>query len=216
MPEPEATEKLIELLEEDSTAIGKAERTRLKIMASAAEVFNEKGFSSASIQDIADNAGIAKGTIYYYVDKKEDLLVMLLSFGKNQFFSKIEKAFEKTTTASQKIEAIVRNHLKMIRVIGPVMPFVVQNIVLDSSAVKDLMGDVRKRYLAVISEAIEEGIASGEFRKVDAKKTAVAILGMIIGQIMQHKAFNGKINSKEIADTTLDMVLRGLRLRHED
>ncbi len=215
MPDLENNESLMDLLEDEIGPFSKSERTRLKIMASAAKVFSKKGFSEASIKDIADNAGIAKGTIYYYVEKKEDLLIMLVQFGQAHLFSKVEQDMEKVTTASEKIEAMIRNYLKVMKVVGPIMPFFVQNLMAYDSKLREAIAGLRERLLDTITAIIEEGIASGEFRPVDPKKSAVAIIGMVIGQLMQHKVFMGKINTREILEATVDIAIKGLRRSHE-
>jgi len=206
-------DKLVDLFAEDLHQMSKGERTRLKIMASAAKVFNEKGFSETSIQEIAKNAGVAKGTVYYYVDKKEDLVLMLAQFSRARLFSKIERAFARATTASEKLEAVIRSHLKVIKIVGPIMPFFVLNIVKEDSRLRRVIANFRGHYLSILESIIEEGINSGEFRKVDPKKTAVAILGLVIGQLIQYRVFTatGKFNTKAIAETTLGIALHGLR-----
>ena len=45
-----------------------------EIYDAAARVFSEKGYDGASIQDVADAVGILKGSLYYYIDTKQDLL----------------------------------------------------------------------------------------------------------------------------------------------
>ncbi|MCL6472012.1 MAG: TetR/AcrR family transcriptional regulator [Firmicutes bacterium] len=212
----EDTDSLIDLLEYEVRPMSKSERTRLKIMASAAKVFNEKGFAEASIKDIADDAGIAKGTIYYYIEKKEDLFLMLVNFGQARLFAKVEKGLKKATTASEKIETIIRAHLKMLKILGPVMPAFAQNLLTVNSKTREAIAGFRERYVNYIASAIEEGIASGEFRQVDSKKTAVAIIGMVLGQLLQYRLFTGVFNVKEIGDTTMDMVIKGLRKTHEE
>lgn len=59
----------------------KLTKSRLRweaILQAAIELFNRKGFHSASMQDIADLVGIKKGSLYYYVDTKEELLFQIL------------------------------------------------------------------------------------------------------------------------------------------
>ena len=46
----------------------------MKIVDAAAKIFREKGYKEATLEDIADEVGILKGSLYYYIDKKEDLL----------------------------------------------------------------------------------------------------------------------------------------------
>jgi AcrR family transcriptional regulator len=49
-----------------------------EVLDAAARVFYERGYSDASVQDVADELGILKGSLYHYIDTKEDLLFRLL------------------------------------------------------------------------------------------------------------------------------------------
>ena len=49
-----------------------------EIIHAAAEIFYEKGYEATSLQDIANAVGLLKGSIYYYIDTKEDLLFELV------------------------------------------------------------------------------------------------------------------------------------------
>jgi AcrR family transcriptional regulator len=53
-------------------------RRQREIIDAAAEIFYRKGYSETSVQDIADAVGILKGSLYYYIDSKEDLLFQML------------------------------------------------------------------------------------------------------------------------------------------
>lgn len=48
------------------------------MLAAAIQVFYERGYSDATVQDIANALGILKGSVYHYIDTKEDLLLRLL------------------------------------------------------------------------------------------------------------------------------------------
>src|SRR4051812_27611291 len=49
-----------------------------EVLDAAAKVFHTRGYADASVQDIADELGILKGSLYHYIDSKEDLLFRLL------------------------------------------------------------------------------------------------------------------------------------------
>jgi AcrR family transcriptional regulator len=49
-----------------------------EVVDAAARVFARKGYTSATVQDVADELGILKGSLYYYIDRKEELLFLLL------------------------------------------------------------------------------------------------------------------------------------------
>jgi len=59
---------------------GDAPRLRdAEVLATAAEVFARRGYAAATVQDVADELGMLKGSIYYYIKSKEDLLFRLLA-----------------------------------------------------------------------------------------------------------------------------------------
>jgi AcrR family transcriptional regulator len=49
-----------------------------EVVDAAAKLFSARGYADASVQDIADELGILKGSLYHYIDTKEDLLFRLL------------------------------------------------------------------------------------------------------------------------------------------
>ena len=55
-----------------------AKKRDREVLDAAAKVFYERGYSDASVQDVADALGILKGSLYHYIDTKEDLLFRLL------------------------------------------------------------------------------------------------------------------------------------------
>jgi AcrR family transcriptional regulator len=59
----------------DGAGLKKRQR---EIIDAAAEIFYRKGYSETSVQDVADAVGILKGSLYYYIDSKEDLLFQML------------------------------------------------------------------------------------------------------------------------------------------
>ena len=55
-----------------------AKRRDREVIDAAAQVFYERGYADASVQDVADALGILKGSLYHYIDTKEDLLFRML------------------------------------------------------------------------------------------------------------------------------------------
>lgn len=51
----------------------RSERTRWALLDAARELFSERGFAGASLEDIAERAGVTRGPLYHYFDDKEDL-----------------------------------------------------------------------------------------------------------------------------------------------
>ena len=58
----------------------------------AIRVFSAKGYASASIQDVAEEVGVLKGSLYHYIDSKEDLLARIFEDSADQFVAMLEEA----------------------------------------------------------------------------------------------------------------------------
>jgi AcrR family transcriptional regulator len=56
------------------TASGKSSRRAAKVLDAAIKVFHRRGYADATVQEVADDVGILKGSLYHYIDSKEDLL----------------------------------------------------------------------------------------------------------------------------------------------
>src|SRR3954470_14043766 len=62
-----------------------------EVLDAAARVFYERGYSDASVQDVADKLGILKGSLYHYIDTKEDLLFRLLQETHDEIYEILEE-----------------------------------------------------------------------------------------------------------------------------
>ena len=78
--------KATKTTEAASVAVARGRRERTidrrrdrEVLDAAARIFREKGYADTSIQEVADSLGMLKGSLYYYIDKKEDLLFRLLN-----------------------------------------------------------------------------------------------------------------------------------------
>jgi TetR/AcrR family transcriptional regulator, cholesterol catabolism regulator len=62
------------------------------VIEAAIRVIHKKGYASASIQDVADEVGVLKGSLYHYIDSKEDLLARIFEESAGHFEAMLEEA----------------------------------------------------------------------------------------------------------------------------
>src|SRR5690348_11406316 len=79
-----------------------------EILQAARDVFAERGFEKASIDDIAERVGIGKGTVYLHFAGKEDLLLALMRRTCTQLVTTCRAHLESQTTAMDKVRVILR------------------------------------------------------------------------------------------------------------
>jgi TetR/AcrR family transcriptional regulator, cholesterol catabolism regulator len=63
-----------------------------EVLDAAIRVFHKKGYASASIQDVAEEVGVLKGSLYHYIDSKEDLLARIFEDSAGHFMEMLDEA----------------------------------------------------------------------------------------------------------------------------
>lgn len=88
-------------------------RTKRRIFECAMKLFAEKGYDATSVEEITAVSGIAKGTLYYHFEKKEDILTMLLEEGMKLLRNSIEIKMRDCNSSIDKIKAIILVQIKV-------------------------------------------------------------------------------------------------------
>jgi AcrR family transcriptional regulator len=78
----------------------------------AVEVFYEKGYAAASVQDVADLVGVLKGSLYYYIASKEDLLFRIVESVHEQSSAILEEVLAPDIPAMERLHLYISRHIK--------------------------------------------------------------------------------------------------------
>jgi AcrR family transcriptional regulator len=95
---------------------------RQDVLEAAIRVFHKKGYASASIQDVADEVGVLKGSLYHYIDSKEDLLARIFEDSAGHFMEMLDEACGLDERPVERLRSFGRNcslwYLKNIERVG--------------------------------------------------------------------------------------------------
>ncbi|MBQ4340000.1 MAG: TetR/AcrR family transcriptional regulator [Firmicutes bacterium] len=153
----------------------KADKREL-IMAAAMELFRDKGYSNTRIIDIAQKAGIGKGTVYAYFDSKEDLMIKLIREIVDTDFQKLIMTYGVGTTKDKILKYILDTD-EMLEKYGIYATIFRDQIVLDGEvdsdeAVELVEGIIAGQYQKM-RNILAEGIETGEVRTSDLDQATV-------------------------------------------
>ena len=81
-------------------------------MEAAVDVFRLKGYSAASIQEVADRVGVLKGSLYYYISSKEDLLARIVDEVHRQSTEILEEVQALPEPAIDRIRIYIERHVE--------------------------------------------------------------------------------------------------------
>ena len=75
-------------------------------------MFADHGFFQSTVAQIAQEAGVADGTIYLYFKNKEDILIQFFSYKTKQVFSRFRKEVSQANNTVDKLRNLIRRHLE--------------------------------------------------------------------------------------------------------
>ena len=85
-----------------------------QLLETATLLFKEKGYHNTSMQDLADALGMQKGSLYYYIESKEDLLREVLEQATSILGAQIDEVYAADLTAAEKLRIALENHGRAI------------------------------------------------------------------------------------------------------
>jgi len=136
-----------------------------EILAAACRAIVERGFSDTRVSDIAEIAGTSTGTIHYYFDSKQEVLLAALRWASDRLFARLEGA--EGPDAAARLGALLDLAIPYDRPPARRDEYVlwmeVWALVLRSPEHLPALQDLSERWRAFFFEVVAEGVASGEF-----------------------------------------------------
>lgn len=182
-----------------------AEDKKELIRIAAIKTMARDGFYNTRAQKIAEEAGIAVGTIYNYFENKNDILdyIFAVEFKKRLAF--LEQSSEKEGDFLAKMEYFLNLHFQEIKNnldTGRILVKEKEFPRKEGSAAADYLNTIPDQ----LEKMIENAIKKGEIRKCQSELVSVIIFGAIQGVV--EKAIN---NRPELLDTAADEIIKLLR-----
>jgi AcrR family transcriptional regulator len=182
-----------------------------EIVEAAAELFMEQGFAATSLEDIATKVGIWKGSLYHYINSKEDLLFAVVQEPAEQILAAIEQVAVLDLPAAEKLRQAVVTHAEILDT-----TFVYASVYLQEIAGRQQHEDWVRRdrlYLRHLMSIIQEGIDQGDFPPgTDVRATTLALIGALNWMTHWYRP-DGPMSASAIAEQMCSLFLRGLLVR---
>ncbi len=186
---------------------------KTQIINAAEGVFTKKGFDEARMDDIAEETGLSKGTLYLYFKSKDDLIIAILDRMFQREFKQLETFHQDGVSAADAIwkitDLLTKDILGMIRLIPIVYQFLA--LAFRNKYVQKALKQYINRYLDVLTPIIQGGIDSGEFRNVDAREVAIAMGAMIEGTFLLWVYDKSIVDPEHHIHSGMKLLLEGVQ-----
>lgn len=187
------------------------EERRRQILEAALRVFSEKGFHAANVSDVAAEAGVSQGTIYWYFESKDELLTAAIVSVFEELGQESLAGLSQFDTAADKLRALGQG-MEFLAEEGENLFALFLSYWTSTGQREEAAGiwiDVLERYKDAVVAVIEEGVHNGEFRPTDAESLVWALLAAYDG-LIAYGLFMPDMDLGRISRAFIEIILQGL------
>jgi TetR/AcrR family transcriptional regulator, cholesterol catabolism regulator len=195
----------------EGTAAARAER-RAELLATAAEVFAEQGYSATTVRKVADAAGILGGSLYYHFDSKESMADEILSTFLDEMWAAYDRVLASGLGARETLEALVVESFRSIDRHRPaVVIYQNESKHLATSDRFHYLLESRRRFEEMWLALLDRGIEEGDFRPDLDQSLVYRFIRDTVWVAATWYHAGGRLSAEEIAKQYLAMVLEGIQ-----
>jgi len=181
------------------------------VLLAAAQEFNERGYHNTTLEAIAERLNVTKPTIYYYVSKKDEILCECFRTGCGFIIASADEVEQSSLRGLEKLAAFLRRYAELMTTdfVKNVVRLEYRGLAPEIQAeIRELKSTIDRR----IRTYVEEGVRDGSIADFDPKIVAFA-LGEALNGIGRWYQPEGPLAPPEIAETMVNMLVEGLRVR---
>jgi AcrR family transcriptional regulator len=181
------------------------------VLEASVEVFNERGYDGASMEDLSKRLGIAKSAIYHHVSGKEELLRMALDRALDGWAAAAAQAEALDAPAIVRLEMLVR---WTVAVLEAQLPFVTLLLRVRGNTDVERAALARRRsFDRLVASLVQEAEGDGDVRADLDPKVAARLLSGLINSIVEwYRPGVREPGQPSLADTVCAMAFDGLRV----
>lgn len=159
--------------------------TRDRILQAALQVFAEKGYHRAVVDDIVRASGTSKGAVYHHFPNKEALFLALVDDFSSRLAEAVAAAVERSHGALGKVEAALRAGLETFAHHRALARILLLESVSLGSAYQAKRADVHGRFAWLIGAYLDQAMAEGSIPPLDTRVATLAWLGAVNEVVIQ-------------------------------
>lgn len=183
---------------------------RDQILHAAAHVFSRKSFYQVKIQEVADAAGVGKGTIYEYFSSKEELFSQLIKEGIAYYNERISLELMNGRDLWQQLEMLLEANINFVWENQEIARIILSTDHPFHEVLSRMMLQLRDRSLQELEQAFNRAIETGEIERMDSRLAARLFRGAMIEVFTTMVLFEGEKPSKTDIKGALALFRRGL------
>lgn len=183
-----------------------------QILDAATSVFARRGFDEARVDDVAAEAGLAKGTVYLYFRSKDALIEALVGRLVEFELARLRALAASDDPVPARLARFVHDYTAEMERMAPLAPMFLQVYARAArhASVKRVLATYMDAYVAEIAKLLRTGVERGEIRTADPGAAALHLGALLEGIALLWLVMPERVPLAATADAALQTVLDGL------
>ncbi|MDY0166986.1 MAG: TetR/AcrR family transcriptional regulator [Thermoguttaceae bacterium] len=197
-------------MQKESTTAEPSERSEA-ILQQAIRTFAELGFRATDVQVIADRAGVGKGTVYRHFGTKEELFWSAAFEVFKRMRATLVQAESEVSGAVAKLRAACLAYGRFFEQNPDYLEVFVQDRAEFRGTGPETYKHDHEELLRHFLGIVEQGIADGELRPIDQRKSMIAFSGLLYGVSVQGCYLLDGLSMQEVVEHGVEVFLAGMQ-----
>lgn len=188
---------------------------RNQILDAATRVFVRQGFQHARMDDIVEESGLSKGTLYWYFKSKEDIINAILHRLFTGDLEHLESLLQAEGTASERLIQLTNHRVSGLKRMSSLVPIIFEfyAVAVHQQWVQQFINEYFQHFRTLLEELIQQGMDCGEFRQVNARNAAISFASLYDGLTLHWMIDPQTVQWEILSENAIPLLLDGLKVR---
>lgn len=186
----------------------RSEARRLEILHAAARVFRRRGLAASGMREIAEEADLSPGNLYYYFAGKDQLLLYCQERTLEHMLAAMEAASALPASSAERLRSVLRAHVHALldEMEGATAHLEIETL---PAPMRLAVIEQRDRYERAVRGLVAEGMKRGEFGRGDPALVTRAMLGAVNWTARWYRP-DGPLSVRQVAEGLAEYLVKGL------
>ncbi|UPK43204.1 TetR/AcrR family transcriptional regulator [Paenibacillus pabuli] len=189
------------------------EQTKRNIASKAKKLFELKGYSATTMDEIRLLSGSSKGSIYHHFKNKESLFLYILELSMLEWTGKWQEIEKPLSTAREKLYRLAEHYAQDFR--NPLLRAAEEFSGSQNGdrEILDKLQALTSMHYPIFERLLEEGIRSREFRPIPLEDLTLIVHGLVVGLgLSSYDTYKGE-RIVGLYRTAIDLLLQGIAMQ---
>jgi AcrR family transcriptional regulator len=189
-----------------------SQERKARIHQAALTCFHRKGYHRTTMDDIAAESGLSKGTLYWYFESKKDLFISMFRQAMDQFGQEMASIAAQDSSAADRLRANLSLFRAELAAMGAFFGIMLEAWALTrhDEDVEAMVRELYVPYVDLLTHILRDGSADGEFHVASPEATALVLMALFDGITLSMGTGLWQCDWNDIMDAAESLVLRGL------